>query len=288
MTDSGGVEVDLDVIVVAEVPIPHAYVFRPERRSRLAALLPPRGEAVRSPCLAYVVRHPAAGPILVDTGMHPDAASDLRRDFGIPMSLLFRHLRSAAEPFEEQLRGLGVEPLDVERVVMTHLHVDHTGGMRLLPRAEFVCSREEWAAANGRFAALNGYASHHLPDEARMRLLEFRQDGQPFGPFTKTLDLLGDGSVRLISTPGHTRGHLSVLLRLAGGRQALLVGDAAYTQRSIREEILPLFTKGDAAYLRSLREIKAFAESEPDAPVVPTHDPTAWQELRDLAGATRS
>ena len=101
------------------------------------------------------------------------------------------------------------------------------------------------------------------------------------GPFTRTIDLMGDGSIRLISTPGHTPGHLSVLLDLGPGPQVLVIGDAVYTLRSLREEILPLLTVDDDAYLRSLREIKAFAESAPDATLVPTHDPAAW---RDIAG----
>lgn len=115
-----------------------------------------------------------------------------------------------------------------------------------------------------------------------MRLIDFDRDGEPCGAFTKTIDLLGDGSIRLIFTPGHTVGHMSVLLRLAQKRQVLIVGDAAYTLRNIREGILPMLTANDEASLRSMRQIKAFAESEPGAILVPTHDPTAWHELRHV------
>jgi glyoxylase-like metal-dependent hydrolase (beta-lactamase superfamily II) len=92
---------------------------------------------------------------------------------------------------------------------------------------------------------------------------------------------LGDGTVRLISTPGHTIGHQSVLLALADGRTALVVGDAAYTLRSIREQRLPMLTADDAAARESLRQLNAFAAQHPEALLVPTHDPDAW---RDLAG----
>ncbi len=277
--------VGVDVLVTGMLPTPQAYVFRPERGSRLshlAAVLRPGAPALRSPCLAYVVRHPEAGTILIDTGLHPDAARDRRADFGLAMSLVFRGLEPAATPYAEQLRGLGVEPDDVGLVVMTHLHVDHTGGMRLLPRAEFVCDRREWAAAHGRGAAGRGYVAHHLPPESRMRLVDLEADGVPDGPFARTIDLLGDGSVRLVGTPGHTRGHLSVLLRAEAGRQVLVIGDAVYTLRSLREEVLPLLTVDDGVYLRSLRELRAFADREPTAVLVPTHDPTAWQALRDV------
>ncbi len=196
------------------------------------------------------------------------------------MSLVFANLRPAHAPFDEQLRALAIEPQSVQRVIMTHLHVDHTSGMRLLPEAEFTCSHEEWAAARRRLAVRNGYVAHHLPPESPMRLVDLDRDGEPYGPFPRTLDLLGDGSIRLIATPGHTVGHLSVLLRLTHGRQVLVLGDAAYT---IDEEILPMLTADDDASLRSMREIRAFAENEPEAIVVPTHDPSAWHELRHVS-----
>jgi N-acyl homoserine lactone hydrolase len=273
--------VELEVMVTGEIAVPYPYVFRPRSSTltRLPGLLRPEGKPLRMPLLAFAVRHPSAGPILIDTGLHPDAVKDLRGDYGPMLSLVFRKLRPADQTFEEQLGGLDIDPLEVRLVVMTHLHVDHTGGMRLLPEAEFVCSRREWAAATGRSPAFGGYASGHLPPASRMRLIDFDREGDSLAPFTSTIDLLGDGSIRFISTPGHTRGHLSVLLRVAGGRKVLLVGDAAYTLRSIHEEILPLLTVNDRLYRRSLREIKTYAEEEPEAILVPFHDPTAWQAL---------
>ena len=281
--EDGATAVELDVMLAGEVPTPYAYVFRPpggNALSRLSGLVRPAGKPLRMPLLAFAVRHPTAGPILIDTGLHPDAAHSLRGDYGLLMSLVFGKLRPAGEAFDQQLRGLGIEPGEVRLVVMTHLHVDHTSGMRLLPEAEFVCSRAEWSAATGRQAVLGGYAGGHLPPASRMRFLDFDGDGEPYGPFSRSVDLLGDGSIRLLFTPGHSRGHMSVLLRLPQGRRVLLIGDAAYTLRSVREEVLPLLTVDDQLYLGSLREIKAYADQEPGATLVPTHDPTAWREVR--------
>jgi len=292
MSDGAGdTGVALDLMVTAEVPLPRAYAFRRSgnRVTRVLAGLDPRAKPVRSPCLAYVIRHPAAGAILIDTGMHPDASTHLRRDFGGPMSVLFQGLKTATLSFDEQLRALDVDPSQVERVVMTHLHVDHTSGMRLLGNAEFACAREEWAGTRERLAARNGYVRHHLPPESRMQLVDFHRDSEPYGPFATTIDLLGDGSVRLVFTPGHTAGHMSVLVRLAHGAQVLVVGDAAYTLRNIEQEILPMLTADDEASMRSMREIKAFAQSEPEAIVVPSHDPSAWHALgRVSASAQRA
>lgn len=276
-----GMAVELEVLRTAEIRMPHAYVYRPSGNplSRVAGLVRPAGESLLAPCLAFVVRHPDAGAILVDTGFHPDAMGDRRKDFGLPMSVMFSGLRTPGGSFDQQLRASGVEPDAVERVVMTHLHVDHTSGMRLLPNARFTVSHAEWAAATGAGAVAKGFVGHHLPEQSRVDLVDFKGEGEQHGPFGRSVDLLGDGSIRLLSTPGHTPGHLSLLLRVAGGRTVLLVGDAAYTLRNVREEILPLLTASDRAYRDSLREIAAFAEQEPGATLVPSHDPDAWRTL---------
>ena len=286
--------VEVDVIVTGWLQMPAAYVFRgpgpaPRRLATvIGGALVPGGERLHAPCLAYVLGHPSAGTILIDTGFHPDATSDRRREFGLAMSLLFRSLAIPGESYEERLRRLNVEPREVERVVMTHLHGDHTSGMRLLPRARFVCTRREWEAAHASGAAARGYHASHLPPGSRVDLLDLEGDGEPHGPFAATLDLLGDGSVRLVSTPGHTAGHMSVLVRVPGGRRLLIVGDAAYTLCSIREGILPLLTASDELASRSLRDLKAFAEGEPEAVLVPSHDPEAWRAVGGLAPAPRS
>jgi glyoxylase-like metal-dependent hydrolase (beta-lactamase superfamily II) len=274
-------EVELDVIVTAKVKPPLGYVHRGSGPTlvQVLKLVAPGGKTLDSPCLAYVVRHPTAGTLLIDTGMHADAASDLRKEFGLAMSLVFRGIEPAAQPFDEQLRRCGVDPCEALRVIMTHLHVDHTSAMRLLPEATFVIAREEWEAAHQPRAAGKGYVGHHLPPESRAELVDFGADGEGYGPFAQTIDLLGDGSVRLVSTPGHTVGHLSVLLRVAGGREVLVVGDAAYTLRSIEEQILPLFTVSDKRYAATLAELNAFADARPEATLVPSHDPAAWRVL---------
>ncbi len=273
--------VELEVIWVGDTRAPQAWIFRPPAEGPLArlnaagALVRPGGPSLPLPLLSFVVRHPTQGTILVDTGLHPDATQSLRRDYGLANGVLFRSLRPAPHDFAAQLRSLGIEPAQVQRVVMTHLHVDHTSGMRLLPAAEFVCTQAEWAAARAPRAALNGYAPQHLPPASRMRLVDF-DEGAAHGPFSRTIDLLGDGSVRLVSTPGHTRGHMSVLLRLAE-RPVLVVGDAVYTLRSLEEEILSFRTVDDELYRRSLREVKAYAQAEPSAALIPTHDQDAWR-----------
>jgi glyoxylase-like metal-dependent hydrolase (beta-lactamase superfamily II) len=139
---------------------------------------------------------------------------------------------------------------------MTHLHVDHTSGMRLLPNTKFVIAKAEWKAATRKNADRAGFIAHHLPPEDRV--IE-----------ASALDLPG---IRLIPTPGHTPGHMAVLIE---EDDLLIAGDAAYTTKSIAEQRLPLLTSDDDAYAGSLGKLKDYAN------VIPAHDPDAWRRLRD-------
>ncbi len=258
--------VDVEVLVTGRLMLPERYAFRTVGNP-LARM--------KGVCLAFVLRHPEAGAILVDTGFHEDAIGDRRKDFGRAMGVMFAALKP--EPFERQLRERGVEPAEVQTVLMTHLHVDHTSGMRLLPNARFRIARREWEAATAPRAAAKGFIAHHFPPPDRVDLIDF-DAGEPHGPFGRTVDLLGDGSIRLVSTPGHTPGHLSVLVRTARG-EALLAGDAAYTLRNVRSHVLPLLTADAGAHRRSLEEIGAYMHANPQAPVVASHDPDAYRAL---------
>ena len=73
---------------------------------------------------------------------------------------------------------------------------------------------------------------------------------------------------------------------LDADHQALLVGDAAYTLRSIQEQALPLLTVDDGDAMRSLSDIRAFARLVPEALIVPSHDPDAWRALRSVSRAS--
>ena len=142
---------------------------------------------------------------------------------------------------------------------MTHLHNDHASGAIQFPQATFVVDASEWAAAcKGGFA--EGYRREHYDQPFDWRTVDY-DAAPPYATFERTLDLFGDGSVRLLSTPGHTRGHQSILLKLEG-RELLLTADAAYTRRAIergrpadlhlrRRGQLPPLARGDPRLRRA-------------------------------------
>jgi glyoxylase-like metal-dependent hydrolase (beta-lactamase superfamily II) len=74
---------------------------------------------------------------------------------------------------------------------------------------------------------------------------------------------------------------MSVLLRLRSGRELLVAADAAYSRRTIDEELLPTFCEDPHRYMRSLREIRRYLELTPSALVICGHDPDSWPQVRE-------
>ena len=242
----------------------------------------PRARWQWVPVPAFAVEHPSAGVLLVDTGLHASVATDPKVSFG-PVLPLVRPLRQdpgASAP--DQLRARGIDPAEVRTVVMTHLHNDHSSGIAQFPQATFAVTRLEWqvACAGG---ARQGYVHAHFDHPFDWRTFDPADpDTRGHAGFNRTFDLFGDGAVRLLSTPGHTRGHQSVLLRLAGGGELLLTGDAAYTRRSLDEELVPIYCADEHLYRRSLRELRAHVAAHADTVVVCGHDAERWPTLEPV------
>jgi len=239
----------------------------------------PRDEWMEIPVIAFLVEHPSAGPILIDTGFHPAVAVDPKQGMGRLGGLLFKELRMEAEDaLPGQLRRMGIDAGEVKTVVMTHLHSDHASGIAEFPGATFVVSSAEWeAAAKGR--ETDGYIKRQYDHAFDYRTLDFEaSDAESFASFGRGFDVFGDGSVRMVFTPGHTHGHCSVVLRLAG-REALICGDAAYTMKTIEESHLPFKMADEHRFRRSLKEIQRYIEQTPDAVIIPGHDMQAWRRL---------
>ena len=152
--------------------------------------------------------------------------------------------------------------------------------MKLLTDGTLVDFKEWETAAKGR--ALQGYHARQFDHAFDWRTLEYTAEPvESFAGFAQTLDLFGDGSVRLVSTPGHTPGHQSVVLRTSGG-EVLLTADAAYTELGLRGEALPFVIHDEHYFRRSLKEIQRYVQPRPGTVVVPGHDPEAWAELAEV------
>jgi glyoxylase-like metal-dependent hydrolase (beta-lactamase superfamily II) len=279
-----GATVAVEPLIAGSVTWPRTMMERPGGRFetlKLARALLSGSPAATVPCPAFLIRHPSAGAILVDTGLHPSIATDGKENFGSLATRFGHPALAAGEDVPAQLRKKGLDPGEIPIVVMTHMHIDHTSAISEFPNSTFVLSEVEWeAAASGPRPLLNGYRRVHFDYAFDYRTVDFDRGGiDSYATFGRTFDLFGDGSLRLAYTPGHSAGHTSVIARL-GQRDFVIGGDATYTAAQLDGDA-PLAPRPFDAhnYRRSLQELKLFKREFPNAIVTPGHDPEFFAAL---------
>src|SRR5256714_12213821 len=203
------------------------------------------------PIPAYLIEA-AAERILVDTGLHPGAAADPARHYGTSGALGLFDLEL------EQSIGDQLDLTTITRVVLTHLHFDHAGALALLPSSvPIVVQRREWHAGHDAAAVERNF---YLP-------ADYATAGGRITLVDGDHDLLGDGSVRLLLTPGHTPGHQSIRV----GERLVIGGDVTHYASGLDDHRFPVFGDDFAVQGASADRLRALRDA--GATVRPGHDP---------------
>ncbi|HLM30260.1 MAG TPA: N-acyl homoserine lactonase family protein [Solirubrobacterales bacterium] len=279
-----GSTVVVEPILCGRFRAPRAYVERAAwlPRLRMLGLGTRRSSWIDLPVPAFLIRHPTAGPVLVDTGLHPSVAARPVENLGPLIARLSRPELEPGQDLPAQLRDRGVDARSIGLVVMTHMHFDHTSAMSEFEGATFVLSEREWhAATTDPRPLLRGYRPAHYDYAFDYRTLSYDSGAiDSYSSFGRTFDLFGDGSVRLASTPGHTAGHQSVICRLAE-RDLLIAGDAIYTLGQLSGAAEPPLTVDRHNWRRSLSELQIFQRQYPQAVIIPGHDAEHWKTIEN-------
>jgi glyoxylase-like metal-dependent hydrolase (beta-lactamase superfamily II) len=227
------------------------------------------------PALSYLVQHPTRGAMLLDTGVPRDTGSGC--DFGVSPFFHIRCRAARGQDAASQLAELSVRPADLRYVMISHLHGDHAGGLRaLLPHAEapVLLSAREWHSADSALRVTRGYIGDLLGGTFAVET--FDAAGAPSMPILgPVVDLLGDGSIWLVPTPGHTRGETAVLLNTEGA-PILLTFDAAHLEANLERQIPPGFVVDRDEAVASLERLGRFHAAYPQVRVVYGHEPAQW------------
>ncbi|MBI4289954.1 MAG: N-acyl homoserine lactonase family protein [Betaproteobacteria bacterium] len=222
----------------------------------------PRGTHVEGPIPFYLLEHPS-GMALVDTGCHPDVVQSPEAAWGGLAKAFYPKVTAADLPME-QLRRAGIDPDSIPTVISTHLHMDHAGCNQFFPKARILVHALEWEAVQNPAMEGKGYFRKDWDHSLRYEQV---QDGH---------DVFGDGSAILKHWPGHTPGHMGLVLTLAGPRTVVLAIDAAIVRANL-DGAVPRNTLDKDIYRQSIAAIRAYRDA--GATVIFGHDPQQFTEL---------
>jgi N-acyl homoserine lactone hydrolase len=227
-----------------------------------------------SPTYAWAIEH-AEGVIVVDTG----AAAHLK---SLPRWHPYFQfaVRFDIEPEQElgpQLQSLGIGPRDVKMVVLTHLHIDHDGGLAHVPHSRILADGDEIARTAGIKGALLGYLPRRWPTWFDPQPLAW--EPSPYGSFARSARLTQAGDVIAVATPGHTPSHLSIIVQ-DGDEQIMLAGDTSYLESTMLRGAIDGISPDEDVARTTLANIRALCAQQPTI-YLPSHDPESAERLAE-------
>jgi glyoxylase-like metal-dependent hydrolase (beta-lactamase superfamily II) len=193
----------------------------------------------------YLIKH-AAGWMLWDTGMS-DAIAKTPEGVQAASGLLTLYVKT---PLAAQLQALNVAPADITRLAVSHFHSDHVGNANLFSAATLYIQEPEYDAAFGPDATKFGFAPKLYDALIGASIIKLRGD----------YDVFGDGSVTILSTPGHTPGHQSLLVRLPETGAVVLSGDMVHFQDNWDQRRIPARNFDKAQTLESMERVARILE----------------------------
>lgn len=205
---------------------------------------------VRYPVPAYLAET-GSERILIDTGLNPAAIADPAAYYERPDIFAVTALEQERSVAEQ------IDVATLTKLVLTHLHWDHVGGLGLIPAAvPVVIQRREWEAGHDEGAVRRNFflPRDYAGGERELILL----DGDT--------DLLGDGSFELLLTPGHTPGHQSVRIG-----ELVLGADVTHFASGLDDHRFPAFADDHERQRLSAERLRALRDA--GSTVVPGHDP---------------
>lgn len=203
-------------------------------------------------------------------------------DTGMPLAML----DAPAQPDEpasprldrtltDQLAELGVDPAAIGRVVLSHYHFDHIGQSDSFPDATLMIGAPDWAALQDGSAVASDAT-----------LLKPWLDGGKVEPVIGDHDIFGDGSVTMLTMPGHTPGQYALLIRLPETGPVLLSGDVVHFREQLDHDRVPPVNLDRADSMASMARLRDVAANT-GATLIIQHDADDIAKLPAFPGSAR-
>lgn len=235
---------------------------------------------------SVLVRH-SAGDLLIDTGN----SSHFDDEVGVYPFWLQLKLKSLAGelnpkvPLPDLLRRIGEGPTKVRWAILSHVHLDHAGGLMDLPQMPVLLTREELQFANDPAVQAKGFTiAAHAQKLPPVNAPTLKFDATPYETFDESADLYKDGSVVVVPLRGHTPGSVGIFVNLSPTRRLFYVGDSVDDERGFEERV------GKSLILRDSDNDMALAnqitgrlselhEKVPGLAIIPAHGRSAYKKF---------
>ena len=203
------------------------------------------GRSIEFSSTCWLIKHGSEW-LLWDTGV-PEAAHNDPRGWSTLPKLIVYHLDKT---LTDQLAEIGLKPRDIARVAISHTHGDHIGNVGLFPNSVIIMQQAEYSWIHSRDGAddninqLMALARKLLGTPKNLQLIE------------GDTDVYSDGSVTLVSTPGHTPGHQSLLVHLKNSGFIILSGDVVHSEENFDKNVVPSLNTNKAESIASMEKIR--------------------------------
>jgi len=229
------------------------------------------------PIYAWIIEHDE-GVIVVDTG---DTARTSEPGY-FPRWHPYYNLavRFHIKPEEEvgiQLKQMGIGVKDVKKVILTHMHTDHAGGLHHFPESKIHVYMPEYQRTKGFQGQVDGYLSQRYPKWFSPQPIEF--DSGAFGAFDRSWNVTAKGDVKVVPTHGHTPAHISVIAMMDDVNY-FLAGDTSYSEENLIQKIADGVSPDPNQAIDAMQNILSFANQRPTV-YLPTHDPNSEKRLKN-------
>jgi glyoxylase-like metal-dependent hydrolase (beta-lactamase superfamily II) len=235
---------------------------------------------------SVLVKHPA-GDLLIDTGNSSHFAEEVDvYPFWVRLKLksLAGELNPKV-PLPDLLRRIGEDPAKVRWAILSHVHLDHAGGLMDLPQMPVLLTREELQFANDPKVQAKGFTIEaHTQKFPPVSAPTLKFDPTPYETFDESADLYKDGSVVVVPLGGHTPGSVGIFVNLSPTRRLFYVGDAVDDERGFEERIgksLILQDSDNAVKVANLivGRLSDLHEKIPGLAIIPAHGRSAYKKF---------
>lgn len=213
---------------------------------------------IEVPVTAYLIEHPK-GLVLIDTGWDTAIREDARKYEGFANYFASPGFLPEGEAVTEQLKNLGYAPKDIDYCILTHMDIDHAGGLQLVKDAKCIMTNEkEWQACQKR----------------EFRYLQKLWKGISIKTFPDgEVDLFEDGSIILLPLHGHSVGMTAVKVKsLEEEKYIIITGDSGYCRQSWEELIPPGIAWNKRKAMESLQKLHEYSKDKNCIAMLATHD----------------